>query len=707
MRHLPWLTRKWLLMLVLLAACLGSVVDSIFGNQIDYWIHDSAVVFQARTAWKHTAIVVLDDAIPIQVSRKQALPLFAKAAERLVAAGVKGIFLDANLPKEIEGIMPYAQCIEQNGEVRWSMPTCLMTNNQCQIRNSSVGNAPLKMPGAVFPLFRVAPYIAGQENLPDFLLYGDDAEAFIPKTGLVALDRLISKNSAIARWMDLTDTHSAVTLAKFIAPEQVAYTLNHESHELCDHNLPCQRIRFSQPSYSIELSQTKPIIPVSNLAACNDDKALQVAAMLKNRVVILQLTTPSEASDVIITPTTTAFLSAHLLMPGAQFLADATETLLANDYPRAPSLCMKLLVFFAAASVGIYASVYLKQPSWLWLIGICLLSIMSALCFLSPITQLWPVTATLLTFIAASLQGIALHLLIGFKEGDLIAQYMPRQVHKLLFSLKANKSFHNQRYQAIVLMSDLTGYTAVTGIVKEPAHILTLMNDYLNDTAYVLQEKYEGWLETYIGDMVCYYWPFKEKNKTQAYQNAVMGAVALSLLQKDFFTALPARYQNKFDGTTLQNIKQVINAGIGLSSGTVVMGNLGPKRGVRKFGILGDPMNLTARVESLTRYFNTEIIMTADFLNTTKALGYPSRRLGYFCVKGRTQPEMLYALGSPDDYRFCSNLIDAWERWLSAMEQETSTIPFCPDVFQQDADTLHKWKRLGFLYLGIWFLEEK
>lgn len=707
MRALPWLARKWLLLLILIAAFLGSVVDTLLGNQIDYWIHDAALVYQARASWQHTAIVVLDDAVPIQVGRKQALPLFARAAEKLIAAGAKGIFLDANLPKENEGIMPYAQCIEPEGGVRWSTPSCAVTGKQCQLVDSASGKAPLKMSGSVFPFFRVAPYLPGQESLPDFLLYDLDAEAFIPKSGLVALDRLIGKNSAIARWMDLSMEHAVVTLAKFAASEQVERNLLQEEREQCEQNLPCRRIRFSRPVYNTQLSLNRPIIPVSLLASCDESLAMQMAASLKDRAIIFQLTTPAEATDVIITPTTTAFFGPHLLTPGAQFLADAVETLIMNDHPREPQPYQKLLIFFLAACLGVYASAYLKQQSWLWGIGLSLLMSLAALCFLSPITQLWPVTAALIAFVTGALEGVALHLLIGFKEGHLIMQYMPAQVHNLLLPLKENESFSNQRYQAIVLMSDLTGYTAVTGILKEPTHILELMNDYLSDTSFVLQEQYEGWFETYIGDMLCYYWPFKEKNKTQAFQNAVKGAVVLSRLQKQFFAELPVRYQNKFDQEVLDNICRVINAGIGLSSGGVVMGDLGPKRGVRKFGILGDPMNLTSRVESLTRHFNTEIIITAEFLNTAHALAFPTRRLGCFRVKGREQPEMLYALGSTEDLRFQAEVIAAWENWLDFEEQAPENTQPCPDIFQQDKSALRKWKLRGLLHDRVWSLEEK
>lgn len=707
MRAIPWIAKKWLFLFVFNATILGVSLDFMLGDKVDYWIHDAALVFQARSEWKYTGIVVLDQGIPIQVSRKQALPLFARATEILIASGAKGVYLDAALAKENEGIMPYAACIEQNGEVRWSEPDCSINQNQCQLINSAAGNAPLKMSSEVFPFFRIAPYLENQVNLPDFLLYDWENEVFIPKTGLVALDRLVTKNTPIARWMDLTPEHADVSMAKFIDSARVESALNDQPRELCDQNIPCRRIRFSYPRYAIQLMPSQPIIPVSRLAACDQTVAKEAAALLKDRVVILQLTTPAEATDVVITPITTSFFGPHLLTPGAQFLADAIETLLNDDHPRAPNSIIKLALFFCIAILGVYASAYLQHLSWLWGIAVLLLLAMGTLCCLSPLYQLWPVTVSLIVYSAGVLQTIAIHLLIGFKEGHLIIQYMPKQVHNLLLSLKSNEMFQNQRYQAIVLMSDLAGYTTVTSMLKEPLHILNLMNDYLDQTTFVLQDRYEGWLETYIGDMVCYYWPYKPVNEAAAFKNSLLGAIELANLQKRFFSELSERYQYTFDAALLQNIQQIMNAGIGLSSGSVVMGDLGPKRGVRKFGILGDPMNLTARVESLTRHFNTEIIITADFLAMARQLFLPVRRLGYFCVKGREQPALLFALGSPEDPRFQKPLITAWEIWLAGLEQKSTQENICPDIFQKDQATLCKWKERGLLKGGIWYLEEK
>lgn len=704
---LPRIANKWLWLFVFIATLAGVIADLAFGNKIDYWIHDIALVYQPRTEWKYTGIVVLDNSVPTQVSRKQALPLFARATEKLIAAGVKGVFLDAEIPKEQEGMMPYAVCIETDGQVRWSRPSCQVSSeNQCQVLGSSAGNAPLKMAGEVFPYFRIAPYL-GDSDLPDFLLYDMDVDANMPSGGLVALDRLVTKGATIDRWMDLSETHAAVTLANFIDPARISQSLTTEVREICNDDYPCRRLRLSFPYYDVQWSMNRPIFPVSQLAACDSDAAAALAARLKDRVIILQLTSPTEATDITITPMTTAMWGPNLLTPGPQYLADAVETLLNNDHPLAPAQWVNDILFLLAAMLGVRVSAYHRQQ-WAWLTGCLLLILLCSLCIFLKQLQLWPVTVTMLTFAAGALQTMAMHLLIGLKEGKLVAQYMPKQVHELLMSLKADETFQHQRYYAVVLMSDLAGYTRVTSMLKEPVLVLELMNDYLNETSFVLQDQFDGWLETYIGDMVCYYWPYKDGQQITPYRNAIRGAVALSQLQKRFFSAVSERYRDKFDAETLSNISTIINAGIGVSSGPVVMGNLGPKRGVRKFGILGDPMNLTSRVEALTRFFNTEIIISHEFASVATSLGLPVRRLGNFCVKGRDgQPEMLYALGAVDDNRFQPQVIAQWEAWLCAEEIGLPhNMPY-PEIFTQDQAALRKWTARGLLHGGIWNLEEK
>ena len=709
MQESPLTSIKLLLFFILISALSGGVINFFSGNKIDFWVHDSALVFQQRTLWKYTGIVVLDDEVPIQVGRKQALPLFAKAAERLIAAGAKGVFLDARLSKEIESSMPYAVCIKPDGNVEWSSPRCALTSSsQCHLVDTQTGTAPLRMNQQTIAHFSIAPYLPGQQNLPDFLLYDLEAVSFIPESGLVASDRLVTRNDPIARWLDLSKGHAVLRLANFISPKQVNASVKLSDYdEICDKGILCRRIRLSTPIFKTQSEGKRLIIPVSQLASCNRDIAEQAALRLKDKAVIMQLTSPSESTDIIVTPMTTALFGPKLMTPGAQYLADSVETFLNLDHPRPPGIVIKAVLFLFTAIFSVLAGAYLKQP-WLWFSAVIVFVILVSLCFFNPIVQLWPVTVTLFTFLIGAGLTTGTHLIIGFREGTLIRNYMPRQIHNMLISLESNESFHNRRCQAVVLMSDLAGYTTVTGLLKEPLDVLNLMNDYLSETSLVLQDQYLGWLEGYVGDMVCYYWPHGENEQTPAFKNALLGSLELARLQKNFFATVGERYKYQIDDDALNSIRSIINAGIGLTTGKVVMGDLGPKKGVRKFGILGDPLNLAARIESLTRLFNTEIIITEEFRETADTLGIPVRRLGRISVKGRKEPATLYATGFRDDIRFETGNMTAWENWLSEMEHNLSELPECPEIYHQDKETICKWKGRGLLGEdNVWHLDEK
>lgn len=464
----------WLAALfVFIAALVGVAVDLGWGTAIDDWVHDPALVYRARTEWRHVALVVLDEGVPVQVGRKQVLPLFAHAAERLVRAGAKGIFLDARLGKEIEVAMPYAVCLEESGAVRWSAPRCVAAAGRCRLTSSEAGLAPLAMAGEVFPKFRVAPYLAGQERLPDFLLYGLEALPFIPQSGLTADDRLVSRDPAVMRWMDLNSNHAVVQLAAFVDPERTQKALAQSGDdEECGGNR-CRRVRLSHPVYRTQREGDRQIAPLSLLSACDEDAARTAAAGLKDKAVILQLTSPAEATDMLVTPMTVAWGGPHLLTPGAQFLADAVETLLLLDHPRAPPWPMKVMLFTAVAAMSVWLGWHQRQAVHLG--GLLALAVgMAGLCFGCRLLQLWPVTATLVVYLTGVLQTVGLNLVIGLREGKLIRRYMPRQIHDLLIAPREGRRFRNRRHRAIVLMSDLASYTTVTHVLGDPAYLVLI-----------------------------------------------------------------------------------------------------------------------------------------------------------------------------------------------------------------------------------------
>ena len=704
------LKTRQLLFFVVIAFLAGYFVDLSVGTKLDDWLHDSAVVFQHRTEWKHSGIVVLDEGVPYSVGRKQALPLFAKATERLVKAGVRGVFLDARVSKEIEGRMPYAQCIEPDGTVQWSLPECsISSHQQCVVNSSELSLAPLKMNNEALSSFRVAPYLNKNSDLPDFLLFGFDAIEAIPEGGLEVSDRLVTFDDPIARWVDLSEDHAVYALVEFSQTGRISELYKAQpSDELCDDTYPCRRIRLSLPYYQTQMEGQSLILPVSLLASCDEERALQAASLLADKVVILQLAAPNEATDLVVTAMTTALFGSKQMTPGAQYLLDEVETLINQDSPVRPPLLLKLILFLVVAVISVMASLYFQQVI-LWFLAVGLFAGLAALCFISPIVQLWPVVATMLIYFVGAGQSTAALLIIGAKEGQLLKRYIPEQVRGWLMPLKIKESFKNKRCHVVVLMSDLAGYTTVTGLLKEPDLILELMNDYLNETSFVLQQKYSGVLEAYVGDMVCYYWlADNESQRSDDYQQVLLAAIEMQALQKEFFSSLQQRYKNRIDSESLQQISSVIDAGIGISVGDVVMGDLGPKDGVKKFGILGDPLNLAARIEGLTRLFTTDIIVSGELLGAMELSGLAGRRLGTIKVKGRLLPETLYALGKGNSSNFEMANIKQWELWLGSVEQQSENQVECPDCYQKDKATIDDWLSRGLLSNdGIWLLDKK
>jgi adenylate cyclase len=269
----PIANSKLLINFILVAALVGACLDFTFDNTVDYWIHDAAIVSKARNEWKYVAVVTLDEKIPLDVSRIQALPLFALATERLVAAGSKHLFLDARVSKQQEGRMPYATCIESNGEARWSVPQCTTTTaNQCQVLSSEAGNAPLKMSEQAILQFHIAPFPSEQKDLPEFLLFDFDAAAIISDQGVVASDALLTRNSSVARWINLREDHAVLKLAESVDSNLLKISLaDSNQNEVCDSSSPCRRIRLSKPLYAVQSDINQLFLPLSSLASCDEE----------------------------------------------------------------------------------------------------------------------------------------------------------------------------------------------------------------------------------------------------------------------------------------------------------------------------------------------------------------------------------------------------------------------------------------------------
>jgi adenylate cyclase len=83
-----------------------------------------------------------------------------------------------------------------------------------------------------------------------------------------------------------------------------------------------------------------------------------------------------------------------------------------------------------------------------------------------------------------------------------------------------------------------------------------------------------------------------------------------------------------------------LGIGIGVNSGEMIAGNIGSER-IQSYTVIGDAVNLGARLESLNKDYGTSIIVSEATAARLKKR-YDLRPLGTVVVKGKTRPVEIF-----------------------------------------------------------------
>jgi class 3 adenylate cyclase len=175
-----------------------------------------------------------------------------------------------------------------------------------------------------------------------------------------------------------------------------------------------------------------------------------------------------------------------------------------------------------------------------------------------------------------------------------------------------------------VFFSDIRGFTSL--IERLPAaEALTFINSYFAIAEPAIQG-HGGFIDTYLGDGIMALFDAPQRNA----DDAVAGAVAMHHALDRYNLARGAR-----------GLREV-RTGIGVNTGTVMLATLGGGRSL-KCGVVGDAVNLAARVEGLTRRYEARVLVSDATLAAMRApAAVARRRVGRVRVKGREQPLTLY-----------------------------------------------------------------
>jgi len=216
------------------------------------------------------------------------------------------------------------------------------------------------------------------------------------------------------------------------------------------------------------------------------------------------------------------------------------------------------------------------------------------------------------------------------------------------------------------LFSDIRGFTPISEQFKtDPQGLGKLINRYMTPMTDLVMQK-EGTIDKYIGDALMAIWgaPLDIENHAQlAIETAQEMETELAKLNKEL----------KADGL------MELGVGIGINTGDAVVGNMGSNQRF-DYTVLGDSVNLAARLEAQTKEYGVFFMFTE---HTLKEITAPENlvMLDKIAVKGQTAPVTIYTiLKDHKEARVINRMVDAYQN------REWSTVAHQTEIMNQ-----HNW----------------
>ena len=314
---------------------------------------------------------------------------------------------------------------------------------------------------------------------------------------------------------------------------------------------------------------------------------------------------------------------------GPEVHADVIDALLANrSITRASGWVTMVLVAAAAGGVGI-AGLYLNA----WLTGAvaavlaAVLAVMSLMLFAR---GTWiPVAVPAMAIVFAFVGDLAWKYFVEGRDKRLIKKLFSRYVSKDVFDqLVAHPSLAElggARRHMTVLFSDIRGFTTMSekgtpeDVVAQLNHLFTRMVEVVF--------RHRGTVDKFVGDMIMalYGAPLDDDDHAD---HAVQTAVAMIAALRE----MNVEWERQG--------KPTLDIGIGINTGDMVAGNIGSDT-IMSYTVIGDAVNLGARLESLNKEYGTRIIIS-EFTRARLKGQYDIHPLGDVVVKGKSKPVAIF-----------------------------------------------------------------
>ena len=278
-----------------------------------------------------------------------------------------------------------------------------------------------------------------------------------------------------------------------------------------------------------------------------------------------------------------------------------------------------------------------------WVIGIKLLSwyvvaVWLSHYFFTKYSMLVDVSWIIIVFTIVGFHSVFNRFILEFRLKQQIRKQFekyldPRQVAILVKNPEKLK-LGGERKEMSFLFMDIVGFTPISEYYKnkdDPEGLVAVINDYLNRMSKIVLNN-GGTIDKYMGDCIMAFWnaPLDCPNHAEmAVKTGIECAIETQKLKKEF------REKGLPD----------INIGSGVNTGTCIVGNMGSENRL-DYSVIGDAVNLAARLEAATRSYKDESGNVAPLIYSSytkeQLNDIKSEELDRIFVKGKKELVTIY-----------------------------------------------------------------
>ncbi|OGK05298.1 MAG: hypothetical protein A2W80_16660 [Candidatus Riflebacteria bacterium GWC2_50_8] len=220
----------------------------------------------------------------------------------------------------------------------------------------------------------------------------------------------------------------------------------------------------------------------------------------------------------------------------------------------------------------------------------------------------------------------------GLREREKMQAYVSESVLEAIQD-EADASLHEgRRVEVTILFSDIRNFTGLSE-KNSPEQVFALLNTFFGGVEPIIRSNY-GRVDKFIGDAVMAVFHHTEP------EHHTLSAVKAAFAIKEFVDSLAAE-SGLFRKTR-------INVGVGISTGTVLLGDVGSIRR-KDLTVIGDEVNLASRLESASKKGrHSKIVVSGSTWKHIESL-VNAEKMPFTEIRGKEQAVQIYELISLRD----------------------------------------------------------